>query len=45
MNNLVPISLLMTLELVKYFQGWFISWDVDIYDRNKKVMAKVQTKF
>ena len=43
MNNLVPISLLMTLELVKYFQGWFISWDVDIYDRNKKVMAKVQT--
>ena len=43
MNNLVPISLLMTLELVKYFQGWFISWDVDIYDQNKKVMTKVQT--
>ena len=43
MNNLVPISLLMTMELVKYFQGWFISWDVDIYDRAKKVMTKVQT--
>ena len=43
MNNLVPISLLMTLELVKYFQGWFISWDADIYDRNQKVMTKVQT--
>ena len=43
MNNLVPISLLMTLELVKYFQGWFISWDVDIYDKKKKVMTKVQT--
>ena len=43
MNNLVPISLLMTMELVKYFQGWFISWDIDIYDRNKKVMTKVQT--
>ena len=43
MNNLVPISLLMTMELVKYFQGWFISWDVDIYDKEKKVMTKVQT--
>ena len=43
MNNLVPISLLMTLELVKYFQGWFISWDADIYDKKKKVMTKVQT--
>ena len=43
MNNLVPISLLMTMELVKYFQGWFISWDIDIYDKNKKVMTKVQT--
>ena len=43
LNNLVPISLLMTMELVKYFQGWFISWDVDIYDKNKKVMTKVQT--
>ena len=43
LNNLVPISLLMTLELVKYFQGWFISWDIDIYDKKKKVITKVQT--
>ena len=43
MNNLVPISLLMTMELVKYFQGWFISWDIDIYDKKKKLMTKVQT--
>ena len=43
LNNLVPISLLMTLEMVKYFQGWFISWDIDIYDRKKKVTTKVQT--
>ena len=43
LNNLVPISLLMTLELVKYFQGWFISWDIDIYDKKKKVTTKVQT--
>ena len=43
MNNLVPISLLMTMELVKYFQGWFISWDIDIYDKEKNIMTKVQT--
>ena len=43
LNNLVPISLLMTLELVKYFQGWFISWDIDIYDKKKRVTTKVQT--
>ena len=43
LNNLVPISLLMTLEIVKYFQGFFISWDIDIYDKKKKVTTKVQT--
>ena len=43
LNNLVPISLLMTLEMVKYFQGFFISWDIDIYDKRKKVTTKVQT--
>ena len=43
LNNLVPISLLMTLELVKYFQGFFISWDIDIYDKRQKVTTKVQT--
>ena len=43
LNNLVPISLLMTLELVKYFQGFFISWDIDIYDKKKRVTTKVQT--
>ena len=43
LNNLVPISLLMTLEIVKYFQGYFISWDIDIYDKKKKVTTKVQT--
>ena len=43
LNNLVPISLLMTLELVKYFQGFFISWDIDIYDKRQRVTTKVQT--
>ena len=43
LNNLVPISLLVTMEMVKYIQGFFISWDCQIYDRKNKQMTKVQT--
>ena len=42
-TNLVPISLLVTMEMVKYIQGMFISWDCKIYDREKKVATRVQT--
>ena len=34
-TNMVPISLLVTLEIVKFFQAMFISWDVDIFDEEK----------
>ena len=43
LNNLVPISLLVTMEMVKYVQGIFISWDYQIYDTNTRTPAKVQT--
>ena len=42
-NNIVPISLLMTLEMVKYIQGIFISWDYHIYDLINHQKPKVQT--
>lgn len=42
-TNLVPISLLVTLEMIKYIQGIFISWDVSIYDQGTLTPAKVQT--
>jgi len=42
-TNLVPISLLVTLEMIKYIQGMFISWDIYIYDQNTATPAKVQT--
>jgi phospholipid-transporting ATPase len=42
-NNFVPISLLVTLEMVKFIQGMFMSWDVHMYDRKKKLSAHVQT--
>jgi phospholipid-transporting ATPase len=31
-TNFVPISLLVTLELVKFLQAMFIAYDADMYD-------------
>jgi len=42
-NNIVPISLLMTMEMVKYIQGIFISWDFHMYDLTNHQKPKVQT--
>ncbi|XP_078534375.1 phospholipid-transporting ATPase IA isoform X4 [Lissotriton helveticus] len=30
-NNLIPISLLVTLEVVKFIQAYFINWDMDMH--------------
>jgi P-type E1-E2 ATPase len=38
----VPISLLLTLEIVKLCQGIFISWDASMYDVNQNIPASVQ---
>jgi len=40
-TNMVPISLLVTLEIVKFFQAMFISWDTDIYDVEKDMETVV----
>jgi phospholipid-transporting ATPase len=42
-TNLVPISLLVTMEMIKYIQGMFIAWDVHLYDKEKRMPARVQT--
>lgn len=43
-TNLVPISLLVTLEMVKYVQGIFISWDHKLYNEGDiESGCKVQT--
>jgi len=39
----VPISLLVTLEMVKFLQAQFITWDYMIYDVDKDIPTKVQT--
>jgi phospholipid-transporting ATPase len=41
MMNLVPISLMVTLELVKFIQASFIGCDYMMYDEEKDMFAKV----
>lgn len=38
--NIVPISLMVTLEIVKFVQGNFIQWDHTIYDISKDMSTK-----
>jgi len=40
-TNMVPISLMVTLEVVKFIQAFFIEWDADIYDLDKDMPTKV----
>jgi magnesium-transporting ATPase (P-type) len=40
---MVPISLMVTLEVVKFLQAFFISWDYKIYDLEKDMPTKVQS--
>ena len=41
--NFVSISLLVTLEMVKLMQGYFIEQDWMLYDIEKDIHAKVQS--
>jgi len=41
LSNTVPISLLVTMELVKFCQAVFIYWDSTIYDEAKDMNASV----
>ena len=42
-TNFVPISLLVTMESIKLFQGMFIEWDIDMYDKETATGCKVQS--
>ena len=41
--NFVSISLLVSLEMVKFFQGKFIEYDWMIFDEEKELSAKAQS--
>uniref|UniRef100_A0A8C5PGP7 Phospholipid-transporting ATPase n=1 Tax=Leptobrachium leishanense TaxID=445787 RepID=A0A8C5PGP7_9ANUR len=42
-NNLIPISLLVTLEVVKFIQAYFINWDVDMHYEPSDTSAMART--
>ena len=42
-TNMVPISLLVSLEIVKFTQALFIGWDWEIYSVEKDMPTKVQS--
>ena len=41
-TNFVPISLLVSLDLVKLYQGFFMSWDVIMYDEDEDMPMRAQ---
>ena len=43
MMNFVPISLIITLEMVKFIQAFFINVDAMIFDDERGIEAKVQS--
>ena len=42
-NNLIPISLQVTLEMVKFLQAYFINWDEEMYDSESNFWAVART--
>ena len=43
LNTLIPISLIITMEIVKMIQGFFISWDIELYSKIRHKFAKAKT--
>lgn len=42
-SNFVPISLLVTLEMVKFFQGSFMECDLNIFDKDQSFFCRAQS--
>jgi phospholipid-translocating ATPase len=43
LNTLIPISLIVSLELVKFAKSFFFEWDLKMYGEELDQTAKVQT--
>lgn len=41
--QLVPLSLLLTVEVIRYLQALYIGWDSDMYDAKMQMPAAVQS--
>ncbi|CAI8492867.1 unnamed protein product [Hanseniaspora opuntiae] len=42
-SNLVPISMFVTLEMIKYYQAWLIASDLDLYTEETDTPTVVRT--
>lgn len=42
-NNLIPISLQVTLEFVKFVQAFYINWDIEMYHAETDCPAVART--
>ena len=42
-NAMIPISLYVTLEIVRVFQAMFVNWDFKLYDAENDVPANART--
>lgn len=42
-SNLVPISLFVTVEIIKYYQAYMINSDLDMYDEDSDTPTNVRT--
>ncbi|CAK9302020.1 unnamed protein product, partial [Gordionus sp. m RMFG-2023] len=42
-NNLIPISLQVTVEVIRFFQAYFINVDADMYDKDSMTYATART--
>ena len=43
MNTLIPISLIVSIEIIKIIQGIFIEWDVLLYSKWRHCFCAVKT--
>ena len=43
LNTMIPISLIVTIEIIKIIQGFLIEWDVKLFSKLKKSFCKART--
>ena len=42
LNTMIPISLIVTLEIIKIIQGFFIEWDTKLYSKSHHIFCKAR---
>ena len=43
LNTLIPISLIVSIEIIKMAQGLFIHWDTKLYSKKRHCLCKART--